>query len=86
MQNLDDFEIWNEHGKIKYIKQVDLTGVNLAVDVSICKGYIDVYSDENEKPALGQKLNHPALITLFNVQPKAKESVEDCRDRLRRLN
>ena len=62
-----------------------MTGVNLAKDVSIFKNRIEVYEDESEKPELGRKLNHSALLTFFDVQPKNKESVEDCKARLKAM-
>ena len=83
LQQVKDFEIWNEDGKISYFREVDLTGVDLAKDVSIFKTMIEMYPDESEKPAFGQKLNHPAFVTLFNVKPKQNESVEQCQARLR---
>ena len=86
LQNVEGFEIWNEHGKIKYFEQVDLTGVNLAEEVTITKGQIVMYPNEKDRPALGQKLNHPALVAFYNYLPKEKETEDDCRERLRRLN
>lgn len=62
-----------------------MTGVNLAKDVSILKNRIEVYEDESEKPDLGRKLNQPALLTFFDVQPRKSESVEDCKARLKAM-
>jgi hypothetical protein len=51
----------------------DVTGVDLADVVDIVKGSVEVYDDErhkNTKPIVGEKLNKPAVITLYNILPK----------------
>ncbi len=71
---VDDFEIRRVgYGKIKWEGAIDLLGVNLDTDVLICenengKPEVAVYHDRDErKPARGEKLNRPAVITLEKV-------------------
>lgn len=47
---------------------------------------VEVYDDErhmNSKPAVGFKLNKPAIITLFNIKPKAGLSSAEKEESLR---
>lgn len=72
LKHVKDFSIENEHGKIEFLGETDLTEVDLAQSVDIGKLYAEVYDDENsqiEKPPEGQKLNKVSVITLKNVQP-----------------
>ena len=71
---VDDFEIRRVgYGKIKWEGAIDLLGVNLDTDVLICenengKPEVAVYHDRDDrKPARGEKLNRPAVITLEKV-------------------
>ena len=56
--------------------RVDVRGVDLDRDVRICERdgppEVEVYDDDDaSKPAVGSKLNRPAIVTLLNVGPGA---------------
>ena len=84
LQAVEEFCIFNENGKIHFNEFTDLTNVDLG-KVVISKGFIEVYNDDEEKPKLGEKLNRPAIVTLFNQKPKQGESVDAYQNRLRKM-
>jgi len=43
LQRVDSFEISNEHGRIFFFGETDLTGVDLSREVTINKNSIEVY-------------------------------------------
>ena len=51
--------------------------------VCISQNSVDVYPNEVDKPPHGQKLNKPAIITLWNVKPKAEETIQNLKARLK---
>ena len=46
LMEVDNFQIENEHGYIKFLRPVDLTDVDLQNDVTIKAKHIDIYPDE----------------------------------------
>ena len=78
LQNVENFKIWNEHGSVEFIDNVDLTDVDLADVVTIVAKYAEVYNDDeqhkNTKPKVGQKLNNPAIIKLNNIKPRKNQT------------
>ena len=59
-------------GSVSWEGTVDVRGVDLDQLVSIEKGAVSVYYDEDnegEKPPVGTKLNRPALITMYDIFP-----------------
>ena len=83
LKMVNDFAIMNEHGSIQWLAAVDLTGVDLARDVTIEQRQFEVY--QGETPPLGQKLNSCAIVRLNHVPPSEGMSVGDKEQRLRRL-
>ena len=87
LQTLKSFKISNAHGSIEFDAPagspgLDITQVNLARDFIINKRGVQVleaasFKDGETKPAPGQKLNVPALITLFKVPPKGSKTPAD---------
>ena len=74
LEAVENFEVRRVgYGKIQWEGAVDLLGVNLDTDVLICenengKPEVAVYHDRDDrKPARGEKLNRPAVITLEKV-------------------
>ena len=70
---VEDFTIYNEHGKIQFEGATDLTEVDLEKIVTIEKGSAEVYDDTDPttvKPPVGQKLNKPAIISLYDMDLK----------------
>jgi hypothetical protein len=83
LKRLPEFSISNEHGCIKFCPLpsspgLDLTEVDLAEIVKITSKNVAVYEEHcpQTKPEVGQKLNVPAIITLFEVPPRKGESTE----------
>jgi len=71
---VDGFSMWNKEGKIEFMGRVDLRGVDLDQVVSIGHRLVEVYPERNfpteeSKPVRGEKLNRPALISLYNCFP-----------------
>ena len=67
LEQIDQFQIWNEHGKIEWLGKTDLTEVNLGRDVKIVAGFVNVQCDNYP---LGNKLNKPAIVRLKNIKKK----------------
>jgi hypothetical protein len=65
-----NFSISNTFGLIEFPGETDLANVDLADVVTIELGGVEVYDDKRHVPypKVGQKLNRPARITLFQVQ------------------
>lgn len=72
--NVKDFGIENEFGKIIWLEGVDLRGLNLDELVTIKKGMVEVYKDDEDslysKAKIGEGLNKPAMVTFFNITKK----------------
>jgi nuclear pore complex protein Nup98-Nup96 len=61
-------------GSVAWEGAVDVRGIDLDSVVSIESKAVEVYHKEEEKgtkPAVGTKLNRPAILTLHNVYPKS---------------
>ena len=72
VQNVKDFSVQNNFGKIKWPGNSNLVGLDLDVliEISIHKSEVypeDLYPKEELKPARGTALNKRAIITLYNV-------------------
>ena len=77
LQKVPWFKIYNEHGSVEFLGPTDLTNCDLAKLVKITPTSVEVYPNELTKPARGDKLNKPAIITLLGgVKPKKGESAE----------
>ena len=74
LRALPEFTIENDHGRIKFkppagSSGIDITQVDLERCVLIKSRKVEVYENMVDKPAFGNKLNVPAIITLFCVPP-----------------
>jgi nuclear pore complex protein Nup98-Nup96 len=58
-------------GSIQWQGTVDIRGVDLDATVIIGDKEVAVYDDEDvqNKPEVGEKLNRPAIVTLYNITP-----------------
>lgn len=86
LKEVEELKIWNEHGSVEFIGKTDVTGVDFADIITISKGNVEVYDDERHKltkPAVGQKLNNPAIIILQGIKMKRGQTVADKEQRLR---
>lgn len=67
------------YGNVCFTDYMDVTGLDLDKHVHFRHKEIIVYSDDSEKPPLGQGLNRPAQVTLDNVFPRNNQG-EPIRD------
>ena len=70
LKRVKDFTIYNQHGKIVFEGETDLEGLNLDEVVEIAQNSVELYSDESKKPPVGQGLNKPAIVHLYNCKYK----------------
>uniref|UniRef100_A0A7S3QAT4 Peptidase S59 domain-containing protein n=1 Tax=Chaetoceros debilis TaxID=122233 RepID=A0A7S3QAT4_9STRA len=72
-------------GSVAWVGAVDIRGIDLDAVISIEPKAVEVYhqaEEEGSKPAVGTKLNRPAIITLHDVFPKnGPESTEEEKDK-----
>lgn len=82
VENVEDFSIENEYGKITWPGKTNLVGINLDLLVNISSNLAEVYPDdmyptEETKHMKGTGLNKTARITLYNIEkPVDKEDFE----------
>ncbi|XP_027158668.1 nuclear pore complex protein NUP98A-like [Coffea eugenioides] len=62
------------YGSIKFLGETDVRELDLESLIQFNHGEVIVYMDESRKPPIGQGLNRPAEITLFNVRCIDKNS------------
>jgi hypothetical protein len=69
LRNVENFSIFNEHGKIEFKGTTDLTKLNLDQIVNIQPKVISLYQNGqiDFKPEKGQGLNKAATLHMFNV-------------------
>jgi hypothetical protein len=73
LMSVDDFTVIKEDvGKVTFLGQTDVRGLDLDRIVTFKDREIIVYPNENDKPAIGEGLNKPADITLFKCWPHDK--------------
>lgn len=84
LANVEDFTVGcKEFGSIQWIGFTDVRDVDLDNIIEFLPKQVDVYPDEENKPAVGQSLNKPALISLFGVFPP-KSSKKSYVDRIKK--
>ena len=84
LQQIENFTIENEHGKVEFDGKTDVRGLDIDDIVFIQPGMIEVYPIEESKPRRGEKLNKPSTLTLYNCRrsdfcenpEKAKQKME----------
>mgnify|MGYP003612312564 CR=1 FL=1 len=81
LANVENFEISNKFGKIKFLHPVDLRGVDLGRCVKISNMSIEVYPDYSfftgiNKPIFGKGLNVPALLFFNGMKKEALEKAK----------
>jgi Nuclear protein 96/Nucleoporin autopeptidase len=84
---LSGFSITREgFGSVAWDGTVDVRGINLDSIISISHQDVAVYDNQEvdgTKPAIGEKLNRPAVISLYNTFPKkgGKNASEDAKQK-----
>jgi hypothetical protein len=79
LQNVDNFSIFNEYGRIDFKGKTDLTNLNIDQIVNIEEKKITVYQngDLSYTPDVGKGLNKPAVLRLYNCFPEGKKELTD---------
>lgn len=76
LSQISNLSIENNNGKITWEGYTDVRGINFDELVSIELFAAEVYPEEIElkglKPAVGQGINKPAIIELYNLKPPKK--------------
>jgi len=82
-----NFTIQNQHGKIVFDGTTDLVGLNLDEIVNIEEKQVVLYPDDNDpdKPRIGEGLNKPALVVLYNCRPRRNVSPEAYREKIKAI-
>lgn len=69
LSSVPEFTIWNQYAKIKFEEPVDLRNLDLDRIVNLQKTFVELYPEsefeEDEKPSIGEELNHPAIIIYY---------------------
>lgn len=86
LKRVRNFSISNSYGKIEFEGESDVTGLNLDEIVKIEDKAVTVYPDEHTtKPPVGQGLNKPAVVHLYNCQPKKDMPLDVYEDKIRKM-
>lgn len=89
LEEVHNFSIANEFGKISWEEPVNLVGANLDLWVQIRRESIDVYPEDlfdiTSKPDFGTGLNKPACITLNGIRPKANQNLAIFEEKLKEM-
>jgi uncharacterized ubiquitin-like protein YukD len=89
LMNIKDLCIENQFGKILWEGRTDVRGIDFDQLVSIERFVATVYPEDverkGEKPPVGQGLNKPAIIDLFNISLPARCSEENKRKFVEKL-
>lgn len=84
LENVEDFSIENEYGKIEYLEPVDLYKANLDEIFEISQGEVSVYGNNFFRPPKGEKFNKKATIYLYKMFPGEEESKKDFLEKLQK--
>ncbi|KAG7391649.1 hypothetical protein PHYPSEUDO_004151 [Phytophthora pseudosyringae] len=83
LRNMENFVIGRRGcGKIAFIGATDVRGLQLDQLVTFSEGEVVVYPDDSAKPAIGSRLNKPAIVDLHGISAKENEAHEDFLKRL----
>lgn len=84
LESIYPLSISNEHGKILFLKPINLLSINFSEDLTINKGSISVYPNK-KLPAKNKGFNTSAEITLYNCKPLKPVPIGDFISILRTL-
>jgi len=77
LQNVKDFEIYNDYGRIQFPGITNLENLNLDDIVQIEDKFVCLYQNKDVyKHEVGKGLNKEAFITMYNIKPKYKRKKE----------
>jgi len=72
-----DLHVHNAHGSIEFPGLTDLAKVNIHEAIRCHHLRLELYPDAEELPAEGEGLNKPAVIKLYNMDPKKNDKKVD---------
>ena len=72
LKSVENFTIYNEFAKVKFLDFTDIRRLNLDKIISLDKGSVEIYPSDTEKPPIGQGLNKKALVTLYKIGLRTK--------------
>lgn len=82
LASVSDFQVEVEGlGSVRFHEPVDLRGADLDAVFKFSRHSVDVYSDEQTKPAPGTKLNHPCTISIEGCFPRRSDTASLARYR-----
>jgi len=90
LASVENFSVGSkDNGKmvaeVKFEGLTDIRGLNLTEIIELKWGEVTVYPDDARKPPVGQALNKPAIITLYNIYPRNKTgSINDSIDGIKK--
>lgn len=73
---VENFTVKSEFGQIIFEGKTDVRGLDLDEIIEIRHEEIVVYSDDDNKPEVGQQLNKPATIHLYGCKPKDRGNAD----------
>lgn len=90
LASVDNFSVGSkDNGKmqaeVRFEGLTDIRGLNLTEIIELKWGEVTVYPDDSRKPPVGQALNKPAVISLWNIYPRSKTgSINDSADAIKK--
>lgn len=81
LKSVKDFTIENEYGKIIFEGETNIIGLDLDKIIRIEDKRVIVYPEDCDIPHIGEGLNKPAIIHLYNCFPSNKDN-QDIQRRL----
>ena len=76
LSSVDDFQIWNEHGKVHFLEPINMLGMDFRQTLQIGHRKVDLLLNEPnmyEDPKNQEQLSVRAEITYFSFEPAGKE-------------
>ena len=79
LENVENFSVENENGRIEFETKVNLTSLDLDIIIDIKPGILNLYDKKNTlfKPSPGFGLNQKAIIHLYNISELHNDNEED---------
>ena len=67
LKQVKNLKIENKFGKIEWVGETDILGLDFDYLVEIKQGEVIVYPEEEKEDPQGTKLNKATIITLYNI-------------------
>lgn len=88
LSKIRNFSIQNQFGKIVFLGETSVLSLNLNEVIEIQQDFVDVYPETSHvaKPPIGEGLNKPAEIHLYNTRPNKPTPSDVFERKLRQTN